>query len=36
MNLRDLIPDPEPERGHWYYGEWIDDDAEEWEPGWED
>ena len=29
-------PDPEPERGHWLYGEWIDDDAREWEPEWED
>ena len=29
-------PEPEPERGHWFSGEWIDDDAREWEPEWED
>ena len=26
----------EPERGHWFYGEWIEDDVREWEPDYDD
>lgn len=29
-------PEPREEHGHWFYGEWIDDDAREWEPDYDD